>query len=301
MANSIPPKKADSTTYPDPLVVPATLHHKQTIIILHGRGSNALKFGPPLLSTQLPDGRTLQTAFPHAKFIFPTASKRRAQIYKRSIIHQWFDNWSLSTPPKREELMIDGLRETSQYIHSLLTEAIAEVGASNVVLGGLSQGCAATLISLLTWEGAPLAGVFGFCGWLPLRQHMVDIADPTTLSDGEDPFARDSDAGKERDLPAEAVAWLKEELDLASVSSLLASEAASIPAPALPFQRTPIFLAHGTDDDRVDIRFGEEASACMTMLGAEGVWREYKGLEHWYSGAMLGDLVDFLREKTGWM
>lgn len=45
--------------------------------------------------------------------------------------------------------MVDGLREICKYIHSLVTEAVRELRAKNVVLGGLSQRCAAKLISLI--------------------------------------------------------------------------------------------------------------------------------------------------------
>ena len=60
--------------------------------------------------------------------------------------------------------MIDGLRETSFYIHRLLWGAVMEVGAMNVILGGLSQGYAATSVLLLPWEGEPLAAAFAMCG-----------------------------------------------------------------------------------------------------------------------------------------
>lgn len=202
--------------------------------------------------------------------------------------------------------MLDGLRETSRFIHCLLNEVINEVGVANVVLGGLSQGCAATLISLLTWEGAPLAAVFGFCGWLPLRQHMMDVADPRLPSDEEDPFARDSDPDQEADLPTQAIAWLREEIDLPATSgpSSAVSGVAPTTSPTsssnMPYQQIPIFLAHGTEDDKVDVQLGKEASACLTILGADTEWKEYGGLGHWYSEAMLGDLVDFLTRKTGW-
>ncbi len=309
MTTSNAPRKIKSSAYPEPLVVLSILSHEQTFIILHGRGSNAQAFGPALLSTRLPDERTFQTAFPHTKFIFPTASKRRAQIHNRCTIHQWFDNGPLSSPTEREELMVDGLRETSSYIHNLITEAVKEVGAKNVVLGGLSQGGAATLISLLLWEGEPLAASFGMCGWLPLRQHMTDITDPRTWSDdGDDPFAREEDAGQVLDLPTQVVAWLMEELNLPVLSglSVLRPDSASSPAASsspvtsLPFQRTPLFLAHGTEDEKVKVELGHEARDCLASLRGEVRWREYEGLEHWYSDQMLVDLVGFLGEKTGW-
>ena len=292
MATATSPKKGRSTIYPEPLVVLPTHTHKQTIIILHGRGSNAETFGPPLLNTKLPDGRLFRAAFPHAKFVFPTASKRRAQIYNRSIIHQWFDNGPLTTPNEQESLMTDGLRESSKFIHGLLTEAIQEVGAENVTLGSLSQGCAATLISILLWMGEPLGAVFGMCGWLPLRHHMADIADPQTPSEGdEDVFARVEHTDGEVDLPAEAVTWLREELDFPTARPCS-------PSTFLQFQHIPIFLAHGARDEKVYIELGRQARDCLAVLGAKVEWREYGDLGHWYSGQMLGDLVEFLTGKT---
>ena len=288
-------------TYPEPLVVPSSLTHKQTIIALHGRGSNAQAFGPLLLSTKIPDGRTLKKALPHAKFIFPTASKRRAQTYNRSIIHQWFDNGPLATPTEREELMIDGLRETSNYIHLLLREAAEEVGATNVVLGGLSQGCAAALVSLLTWEGEPLAAAFGMCGWLPLEQHIADIADPQTPNDlGEDPFVRETGVDQSLDLPGQAIAWIKEELTLPPTRTLSMGAQATASSVLLPFQLMPFFIAHGTNDEKVKVELGIEVKECLTVLKADVTWREYEKLGHWYSEQMLGDLVEFLYKKTGW-
>ena len=196
MATNQASKAPRPSIYPKPLIIPPLETHRETWIILHGRGSNAQKFGLELLAMPIPGHGTLAQAFPHAKFIFPTASQRRATIYKRSLITQWFDNWSLQTPTHREELQIEGLRETSAFIHGLLREEIAIVGASNVVLGGLSQGCAAALIATLLWDGEPLAPVFGMCGWLPYRGHMQEIAETTAENaDEDDPFAQ-AEAGE---------------------------------------------------------------------------------------------------------
>ena len=188
-----PPK---SEVYPEPLVVPSLREHKQTFILLHGRGSNATKFGTALLDCAIPEFGPLPAAFPYAKFVFPTASLRRAAIYRRSLVHQWFDNWSLHTPTVKEELQIQGLRETSQFIHGLLRREIALVGAENVVLGGLSQGCAAGLIAMLLWDRDPLAAVFGMCGYLPFRKHLEGICrgPDEGAYDGvefDDPFAQE--------------------------------------------------------------------------------------------------------------
>jgi predicted esterase len=140
--------------------------HKHSTILLHGRGSNASTFGPPLLTHSIPGFKGPSSAFPDTKFIFPTASFRRATMYKRKWITQWFDNWSLSTSTAREELQIAGLKGGIAFIHGLLRAEIEAVGAENVLLGGpfgLSQGCA-TSLSILAWEGEPFKAAFGMCG-----------------------------------------------------------------------------------------------------------------------------------------
>ncbi|KAH8903785.1 alpha/beta-hydrolase, partial [Coniochaeta sp. PMI_546] len=289
--------------YPDPLVVPPlTLPHKQTFILLHGRGSSGAKFGPPL------------SAFPHARFVFPTAARRRATVYRRAYTHQWFDNWKLDPPATdREELQTSGLRETTADLHGLLRAEIAAVSgeAANVVFGGLSQGCAASLTALLLWDGEPLGAVVGMCGWLPfaagLMQQVSMFTDPaSTVGDGSaeghsaaidddafDPFEReDGDDGKGEDAatatsaPTRAIEWLKEEIQTQTVGTSLAGAV---------FGRTPIFLGHGTEDDRVSVILGREAADCLERLGFEVCWREYQSLGQWYSGNMLGDMVGFLR------
>ena len=56
-------------------------------------------------------------------------------------------------------------------IHDLLRREIETVGAENVFLGGLGQGCAAGLIALMMRKGRePLGGFVGMCEWLPLAR-----------------------------------------------------------------------------------------------------------------------------------
>ena len=180
-------------------------------------------------------------------------------------------------------MQIEGLRESSAYIHRLLREEIEIVGAGNVVLGGLSQGCAASLVAFLTWEGEPLGAAFGMCGWLPFRMQMEEIARPQYDEDDEDdPFER-SGQEEEADPPAQAVRFLCEEIG------------ASVTQPSMSFQRTPLFMGHGTEDEKVFMSLGREAANCLRVLGMQVSWTEYEALAHWYSPAMLGDLVDFLQ------
>ncbi len=326
------PRKRASTRYPEVLIkAPQSGSHQQTFIFLHGRGSNATIFGPELLASPIPEFGNLPLAFPDAKFIFPTASRRRAKIYKRMRIHQWFDNWSLEAPEKWQEFQNDGLRETSKFIHRLLRKEIEAVGARNVVLGGMSQGCAASLVALLLWEGEALAAGVGMCGWLPYQKAMADlIREEGSGSIGEDEngnrdddiFERDDDEddkeifnqGKSKEyktddaganlaatttvtdtsLVTAAVDFLRDEIGFSR-----ANIAAPLPA-KLKMQDTPVFLGHGTKDEKVPISLGRSAASCLEAMHVVVRWEEYDGLGHWYSGEMLRDMVKFLRTHTTW-
>lgn len=271
--------------FPEPLVVgPQQQPPKQTFILLHGRGSSGPKFGPDLLAHPI-NNETLTTRFPHARFVFPSAPLSRAHVYNRSLTHQWFNNWKLDPPAQeREGLQVPGLQETTKYLHTLLQKEIELVpgGARHVILGGLSQGCAAALVAALLWQGDKLGAVVGMCGWLPFAGRVQDVAAST--EDEDDFFERDDNTkGGDQDAFDVAVAWLREELDMParSKSDML--------------KRTPVFLGHGVEDDRVDIWLGRKAASCLKDIGVDVCWREYEGLGHWYPEDMLRDLADFLQ------
>lgn len=200
------------------------------------------------------------------------------------MINQWFDNWSPVALDERPEWQIEGLRETSTYIHSLLRDAVAEVGAKHVVLGGLSQGCAAVLIALLTWEGEPIAAAFGMCGWLPFRRQMEELARPSTsLNDSGNGKAVFEDPGAvvEVDGPTQGAEFLLEELEQLEKR------------PAMVFQRIPLFMGHGVEDEKVPVLLGRKAVSCLRVMGMKIEWCEYEKLGHWYSSEMLGGVAGF--------
>lgn len=106
---------------------------------------------------------------------------------------------------KRQDLMGEGLHKSCGYVHSTLKQETEEAGKENVVLWGLSQGCATSLTALLTWDGEPLAATVGMCGYLPFANHIEEIVKGKSLGscdngfreDGEDedkdPFAHSGD------------------------------------------------------------------------------------------------------------
>ncbi|KAJ9134608.1 Alpha/beta-hydrolase [Pleurostoma richardsiae] len=310
-----------STAFPEPLVIPPLLPHKQTFILLHHRGANAERFGPALLSAHIrapfpssgaascgADSLTLRAVLPHARFVFPTAPPSRATIYRRCIINQWFDGWHLEDGAlRREELQADGLRYTVGFLHELIRREIQLVGgnARDVVLGGLSQGCAAILVASLLWEGEPLGAVVGMCGWMPYLGHMDE--EPSSgnkmsdeADDGFDPFERSSSSSasgtssaaediEPADLGLRAVKRLSEELELKRP-----------PYESIPLRQTPVFLGHGRQDDRVPISLARETAAFLENTGVTVSLKTYQDLGHWYSADMLHDIAIFVQKTTGW-
>ncbi|WYZ35554.1 hypothetical protein EsH8_X_000201 [Colletotrichum jinshuiense] len=301
-------------TFPPPTIVPPLRQpHTQTVIFLHGRGSSARIFAPPFLSASvcgaITGPGTFRDALPHTRFVFPTAPRSRATIYRRSIINQWYDgsgDW--------EETVLGHARETVKFVHALIEEeAIAVGGAYRVVLGGYSQGCAAALLCLLLWEGEPLGSVLGMCGMLPMARALEDILiDYRQTTDGDDngvleggredgifeptsgelqpdPFDRDGDEDAPSTNPlAQTLSVLREEIGLPPP---LADAEVSL-------RKTPVFLGHGAEDDRVLLRYGKHASHVLRMMGCEVIFKTYDGLGHFYSKDMLEDMLEFLKSKA---
>lgn len=184
----------------DPLIFPPLnpQHHTHTLIILHGRGSNAKRFGPTLLETS-----HLQERLPTAKFIFPTALSRRSTILKKVRIHQWLDNFSLEDPNLRPDLQYDGLEESARYLRELVRVEVGLLDGdlSKVVIGGLSQGCAASLFAVLgggfgsNGHEERLGGWFGMSGWLPMQKDLEEIL----ISDRRDQISEEREASERSD------------------------------------------------------------------------------------------------------
>ena len=80
-----------------------------------------------------------------------------------------------------------------------------------------------------------------------------------------------------------AVCWLREELELPARSRA-----------ELPFKETPVFLGHGTVDEKVPVELDRSTSDLLNALGVKVQWHEYEGLGHCYSEDMLSDVSKFL-------
>ncbi|KAL2195112.1 Alpha/Beta hydrolase protein [Corynascus similis CBS 632.67] len=296
-------------------IPPLSLPHKQTFILLHGRGLSWDTFGKQE-ETRL---CTLRTLYPHAKFVLPVAPRQRATIYARSIIHQWFDSWHLSSSSlssssdddddgeegnqeqEEEWRCIAGLRDTVAHVHKLIRGEAALIGGTgNVVLGGLSQGCAAGLAALLLWDGdESLGGFLGMCGWLVFERAVRGVLSGgdgygRSDDDGYDPFEREDEEGaavqQELCVEAKVVRLLREMLELDGDGQTCRPKSFD----------TPVFLGHGLADEKVPNARGRRAADCLRAAGFHVEWKAYSGLGHWYSREMLADMASFLTQKTQW-
>lgn len=148
------------------------------------------------------------------------------------------------------------------------------------------------------------------CGWLPFGREVVrGVLDGGVEGEegedgdgGFDPFERDEDEvedeegggdgdGEVVDVAASVVRALRERLEM----KMEGKDPQSRPK---GFD-TPVFLGHGDLDEKVHVGWGGEAAECLKKLGVDVSWREYQGLGHWYSPAMLTDIAEFLRSKAG--
>ncbi|GAQ05820.1 acyl-protein thioesterase 1 [Aspergillus lentulus] len=313
----MPPSKP----YPSPLVIPPLRNdqHTHTIILLHGRGSNSERFGRVFI-----ESTGIAKRLPTTKFIFPTARKRRSTVLKRIPINQWFDNYSLEDPNTRTELQLDGLQESSEFLRKLIDEEAKLLsvdptvgdGYSRVVIGGLSQGCAASVFCLLggfpsageDGESRRLGGFIGMSGWLPFEGEIsgllkIDRGDQgeseseAEEDDDDDPFTDDTDGD---DVPAhiQAVNHVRDILGMPPIQSDVDDSENFL---SVSYLKAPVFLGHGSADPKVSVDLGRRmASVLSDVFGMDVTWKAYEEFGHWYKlPDEIDDAVQFLKEKAG--
>lgn len=254
------------------IVPPLNGAHTHTMILLHGRDSNALDFAPELFESQASNDLTLPQLFPTAKFVFPSASLLSSLRFDTEI-SQWFDMWTVENPSERLEIQKEGLRDSVKKILEIIKKEADIVGPGNVVLGGISQGCAVAVCALLCGRQR-LGGFVGMCSWMPFREEIKAWAK----------------AGENGEVLQRIREFFGVE-DRSSDGSGLERE------PAL---ETPAFLSHSKDDDVVPIENGKELRETLQLLGLQVVWEEYEDGGHWVNEPQgMDDIAAFLRGKVG--
>ena len=104
------------------------------------------------------------------KFVFPHAPVRPVTLNNGYPMRAWYDIVSLSRTGPQDT---PGIRESAQRIDALLdAEIAAGIASQRIVLAGFSQGCAMALHTGLRFH-APLAGVVGLSGYLPVESTLA--------------------------------------------------------------------------------------------------------------------------------
>ncbi|OTA68433.1 acyl-protein thioesterase [Hypoxylon sp. EC38] len=280
-------------------VVEPTSTHSHSIIFLHGLSSNGEKFGTEFLETgKTSTGKKLPQLLPGTRWIFPTAKRGRSTAFRRSVLTQWFDVARLPDPEYRRETQLRGLSESTSAIREILSQEMSKVPPENIIIGGLSQGCAMSLAILLGLEHR-LGGYIGMSGYLPFRSEIEDAVKETEGTeevDEDDPFATGGD-----DDGSDTEPESPEVRALSFVRDLVGLEPLSNPTRETTASLTPVFLGHGEVDDKRPVKQGEAAAKTLQTAGYEVQWKAYPDLGHWYKiPDEIDDIVEFIRSRVGW-
>lgn len=137
------------------------------------------------------------------------------------------------------------------------------------------------------------------CGWLPLQHQLEESLreHPSNAgkADEEDPFHEwgvQTFRGESLS-PKDEAAWIAKQV-VEYYDDMLDNEKLAGKDADPPFLNTCVFLGHGMEDDKVPIDLGREATSCLRRCTKEVEWKPYEELVHWYSEAMLEDMVIWL-------
>ena len=256
-------------------VVEPTSVHTHTAIMLHGRGSDGPEFAEELAETVAPGQTPLVERFSGWRWVFLSSQELWSTAFEETM-PAWFEAHSLTDPTTREELQMEGIKQSVAYVQGIIAEEVARLGGDHgkVVMLGISQGGAIGMLTLLCQEGLgkPLGAFVGTSTWLPFAAH---ISRHLGKVDGGPDSRNASDAFVQDLVPA----WDRS----AAVS-------------------TPILLGHGVDDPVVEVELGRQARETLAGVGLEAEWREYSGAEmdgHWFKAPeQIDDIASFLARVT---
>ncbi|KAF5121145.1 Acyl-protein thioesterase 1 [Metarhizium anisopliae] len=240
------------------------------MVMLHGRGSNGQEFAQEFFSSHLSDNVFLKQKLSGLRWVFPSSQKLWSTAFQE-LIPAWFEAHSLTDITARQDLQIGGINDSVKYLQGLLENEIARLGgqAGNLFLGGISQGGAIGLWTLLCQGPACSIGAFlGASTWLPFASNLERIISLRGNMEEERPKATAEGDGFD-----------------AFVSSMMISLQQEVLPHSLCQGKPKIFLGHGVDDAYVDVTLGRQARDALSRAGFVVEWKEYSGAEeegHWF-------------------
>ncbi|ESZ94843.1 hypothetical protein SBOR_4803 [Sclerotinia borealis F-4128] len=265
---------------PEPFMVKPPELIQDAIMLLHGTSSDGISFGQEL-SEQINFGLLL----PHTKLIFPSGSLRKTTVFDGRDTNAWFDIANFSDRTLGEQQQMEGLRSSVEYLGRFIQDVVNYESRDKnfrLFVGGLSQGCAMSMILLLSGEldrlkvSQNIGGFVGLSGWLPFANQIDEIA---AVGEGW------------REKRIHVQKWLRRELEL---------------QPWLPWDGTlpaeehmTIFLAHGTSDEKVKLEWGMAMGRVLEMVGYKVEWKLYEGMGHITTPEELADMTQFIKYQSG--
>ncbi|PKK54971.1 hypothetical protein CI102_238 [Trichoderma harzianum] len=244
-----------------PFVVGPATGHTHTIILLHGRDSEAQEFASEFFECEATGTeQTLPDLFPTVRWVFPQANPLRSERF-RVEMSQWFDMWSVEDQQERAEMQVPGLRSSVNMIAELIEQEELLVPRSNIFLGGISQGFAT----------GGFAGLCGFSTWLPLANQAASALELV-----------DDETGQK----------------LAAMQRLyLGDDRQQMFLSPQQLMSTPILLEHCQDDDIIRVQSGLLLRDFIDNLGLSVVFHAYESGGHWFNEPQgVDDFVVFLRK-----
>lgn len=282
-------------TFPPLHIIEPQTSHTHTAILLHGRGSNGPEFAEDLFSSNTSQGQNLPSHFPSWRWVFPTSKDRWSAVFEEDIT-AWFDVYSLTDISARQDLQTEGLRESMLYIFDQLEKEVDLLGgqAEKVVLGGMSQGMATALWTLLCHPVLPrqfkwdrLGAFIGFCGWLPFAN---EVEENIRNADG------DSAADEGAHLCLKTSRFLLDSIDYREVDEDTSLDNVKT------LHSTPVSFVHDTDDPLVDVELARQAHRVLNRMGIHAELIEHSGADnegHWIKEPEGFDfIVTFLNHST---
>ncbi|KAF7893934.1 hypothetical protein EAF00_007448 [Botryotinia globosa] len=263
---------------PAPFIVESPNLNQNNLVLLHGTSSWGVPFAQELMALVHFDA-----LLPCTKITFPSGILRKTTVFGGNLTNAWFDIADFSDRTIGEEQQKEGLRDSVEYLGKLIQDVVDNESHEDrkVLIGGLSQGCAMSVILLLSGELDRLevlqkiGGFVGFSGWLPFAKQIAQVA------------AAGNDWRQRRIL---VQSWLRRELSLPSFQSrddMKISTGGDM----------SILLAHGTNDTKVKLEWGEDMRRVLESVGYSVEWKLYEGLGHVIIPEELTYMASFIRKE----
>ncbi|PHH71918.1 hypothetical protein CDD82_6271 [Ophiocordyceps australis] len=311
-------------------IVKPSAPHTHTVILLHDVASNGTMFGRDLMRLgKTSSNKTLDWLFPGVKFVFPSSPRLPCLALRKMRLSLWFDVARLDDPSFRQEIQRQGLCASTRHIAVLLHWEMRSVPADKIIIGGLGQGCALSLVLLLSL-GFPIGGMIGMSGFLPFQYELeMDVGCHTGYQDSkdgnddengiyddsgvdQDDLDYDSQSEDSDELPDDDDDDVDDDSDDDQVTqhpvvraqiferTLLQINSREHPCKERTSYQTPILLGHGVEDGSIPHSMGQKAAGAMRSLEYEVEWRSYTEFGHGYKvPAEIDDIVEFMRSKVG--